>query len=266
MNDFVKRLFSGIVYISLFVWATMYGKETYFGLIIILGIITLLEFKKIILLKSFLPIIIFPVSAYLFIKHPESEALFYLLLLVLIAFIRLLMHLFSKKNKEYPTVFLEKIDLSIRYIVFPLSFLLILPFLENNYQPNIVISILILTWVSDTFAYLTGIKFGKTKFFERISPKKTLEGFLGGFFFTIVAGAFIGYYFSHFFSVINWVIIALITSVFGTLGDLVESKFKRQANLKDSGAIMPGHGGILDRLDSLIFITPFLYLYIHYLI
>ena len=110
-----------------------------------------------------------------------------------------------------------------------------------------------------------GKNFGKHKLLEKISPKKTIEGFVGGLFFAVLAGVIIGYT-SNNLSILNWVIIAVIVSVFGTLGDLVESKFKRQAGVKDSGTIMPGHGGLLDRLDSLFFLAPFVYLYIHFIL
>ena len=95
---------------------------------------------------------------------------------------------------------------------------------------------------------------------ERISPKKTIEGFLGGVVFATIAGVIIAKYYIN-FSVLVWIVTALIISVFGTIGDLIESKFKRLANVKDSGNIMPGHGGILDRLDSIIFVAPFLFLF-----
>ena len=99
----------------------------------------------------------------------------------------------------------------------------------------------------------------KNKLFEKVSPKKTIEGFVGGFIFSIVAGIILAQ-FLMLQSYIHWVFIAVLASVFGTLGDLVESKFKREAGVKDSGNIMPGHGGILDRLDSVIFVIPFLYI------
>jgi phosphatidate cytidylyltransferase len=96
--------------------------------------------------------------------------------------------------------------------------------------------------------------------FERISPKKTIEGFIGGLVFSILVGVLIAKYYVQ-TSIFVWIMTALIVSVFGMLGDLVESKFKRIANIKDSGNIMPGHGGILDRLDSVIFVAPFLFLF-----
>jgi phosphatidate cytidylyltransferase len=114
---------------------------------------------------------------------------------------------------------------------------------------------------------LVGKSIGKNKLYERISPKKTIEGFLGG----VVFAVFAGYLISKLYikpnpdfsgkSILIWTIIALIVGVFGTIGDLIESKFKRIAEVKDSGKIMPGHGGILDRLDSVIFVAPIVYLF-----
>ena len=110
-----------------------------------------------------------------------------------------------------------------------------------------------------------GKNLGKRKLFQSVSPKKTIEGFVGGLVFSIIASFIITKY-NEDFSALNWMIIAAIVSFIGTIGDLVESKFKRQANVKDSGTIMPGHGGVLDRLDSLLFAAPFVYLYINFII
>ena len=119
----------------------------------------------------------------------------------------------------------------------------------------------ILVWINDTGAYIVGKNFGKQKLFPSVSPKKTVEGFLGGLFFACVASYFIAL-FTETLDSTHWLALAIVVSVFGTIGDLIESKFKRQAGVKDSGVIMPGHGGLLDRLDSIIFTAPFFYLFL----
>jgi len=128
------------------------------------------------------------------------------------------------------------------------------------FSPGVVIGFFTLIWANDTGAYLAGITFGRHKLFERISPKKTWEGFIGG----IILAAVSGWLLSGWFGVVNdmqWVAIALIVSVFGTYGDLVESMLKRSVGVKDSGGILPGHGGFLDRFDSALFAFPAVYLF-----
>jgi phosphatidate cytidylyltransferase len=142
-----------------------------------------------------------------------------------------------------------------------LSLPIILQWVLKVTIPKILVSILILIWSNDTFAYLVGKNFGKTKLLPLVSPKKTVEGFFGGMFFTIVSGILLAKFYIGANILYIWIIIAIIVSVFSTLGDLIESKFKRVAGIKDSGKIMPGHGGILDRLDSIIFVIPFINLF-----
>ncbi len=114
--------------------------------------------------------------------------------------------------------------------------------------------------VNDTFAYVTGSKFGRNKLAPTISPGKTVEGFVGGLSASIILGFILESYYPQFG--FNWIIISIIASIFGTIGDLVESKLKREAKVKDSSGLIPGHGGFLDRLDSFIFAIPFIYIYI----
>lgn len=116
-------------------------------------------------------------------------------------------------------------------------------------------------WANDTFAYLVGRNFGKTKLYEKISPNKTVEGALGGLIAGIIAAFIIAKYVTV-LSLTNWIMIAIIVFIFGSLGDLIESKFKREAGVKDSGNFIPGHGGFLDRLDSIVFAAPFVYVYL----
>ncbi len=123
-------------------------------------------------------------------------------------------------------------------------------------------------WANDTFAYLVGSKFGKHKLLPRISPKKTVEGFLGGLVGALIIGFIIFKVIEKFipdpenYGLWVWACLAIIVSVFGTIGDLIQSKFKRQAGVKDSGIIMPGHGGMYDRLDSIIYASPFIYAFL----
>lgn len=263
MSNLVTRIISALIYVSVFIFAILFSPKTYIGLITIFTVVCLWEFKRIINLKNIIPYIVL-LPAFYFLKELSSDkqTLFFVIITLLCS-ARLLVHLYSK-NTTYPKLFLNKLDTSIRYIILPFTFLMLLPFIDKTYHPNLVIFTIVLIWTNDSFAYLVGKNFGKRKLFERISPKKTIEGFIGGLFFTVLVGYAIGKY-SGMFSIINWIIIAIIVGVFGTLGDLVESKFKRQANVKDSGKIMPGHGGLLDRLDSLFFLAPFVYLYVHYL-
>lgn len=264
MQNLITRTISALVYASLFLFAILFSEKTYMGLIIVFASICLWEFKRIINFKNILPYILLLPSFYFLKEYASDKKTLFILAITLLGSLRLLVHLYSKST-TYPKLFFDKLDLCVRYIIFPFCYLLLLPFIDNGYYPNVIIFIILLIWTNDSFAYLVGKNFGKRKLFERISPKKTIEGFIGGMLFSIILGAVIGKY-SDIFSIIDWVIIAVIVAVFGTFGDLVESKFKRQANVKDSGNIMPGHGGLLDRLDSLFFVAPFVYLYVHYLI
>lgn len=134
-----------------------------------------------------------------------------------------------------------------------------------NYQIY-ALFIFIFIWINDTFAYLTGSLIGKRKLLEHVSPKKTIEGFIGGLLFTTLAGFLMGSVNNDFFSdtkgPLFWIFFAIVVSVFGTLGDLFESLIKRTYNTKDSGRVMPGHGGILDRMDSLLIAIPAAYIFI----
>jgi phosphatidate cytidylyltransferase len=155
--------------------------------------------------------------------------------------------------------------LGIIYIVIPIGLLhYIVRLGDEPWFPNrsgIVLGMLLLVWTNDTMAYFTGRMLGKHKLFPSISPGKTWEGFIGGVVFSIVAAFLLSKYFIN-YSLTDWIIIALIMSVIGTLGDLFESMIKRNLGVKDSGSLMPGHGGLLDRFDAFIFSIPFVFAYI----
>jgi phosphatidate cytidylyltransferase len=152
----------------------------------------------------------------------------------------------------------------ILLVVAPFIFFYALAYIRGTYNNHFPMAFLILLWSNDTGAYLVGRQFGKTKLFERHSPKKTWEGFIGGIAISAGAALIIG----HFFKDLlwnQWVSVAIIISCFGTLGDLVESMFKRSINVKDSGGILPGHGGLLDRFDGLLLAAPVVYTYLYFI-
>ncbi len=149
------------------------------------------------------------------------------------------------------------------YIGIPFGLLVFIVFKDQTYHPNIMMGLLLLHWANDTGAYFVGSKLGRNKLLPRISPKKTWEGLFGGIFFTIVAANLIAL-FATGLNLTDWIIIGVIAAVFGALGDLVESMIKRYAGQKDSGNIMPGHGGFLDRFDAFIFSIPFIAAYLYF--
>ncbi len=253
------RLLSGAVYIAIIVFCLLFSSQSFNYLLLIFCGLCLYEYANlvkldfnltagliilslaILLTNSKLSFISFDVTIQ-FIKIP------YLILLATIILITI--------NQDRLINKIGAILFGIVYITIP--FYLSLDFLDEG---PLFIWFFIFFAVNDTFAYLTGVKFGKHKLAPKISPKKTIEGFIGGFISSILLGIILHYYYpqEHF----NWIIISFIASIFGTIGDLVESKLKREANVKDSANLIPGHGGFLDRLDGFIFAIPFIYLYIH---
>lgn len=154
-----------------------------------------------------------------------------------------------------------KLIFTVIYTALPFSFALGLPkfsMAEETFTLE-VFFLFVLIWSSDSFAFFTGKFFGKHKMAPKISPKKTWEGFAGGVFFTLIIGYFIEMKFPDLRG--NYIIVGFLVSVFAPFGDLVESQLKRNFGVKDSGNIIPGHGGILDRLDSFIICAPVVYLY-----
>jgi phosphatidate cytidylyltransferase len=154
------------------------------------------------------------------------------------------------------------------YIAVPLSLMNLLVFpggLHDGYYPGLLAGVLILIMINDTVGFLVGVPFGRTRLFASISPKKSWEGTLGGVFFVILAGLMM----DRLFPVLGrweWVSVAVLTAVSGIYGDLAESQLKRRLGIKDSGNILPGHGGILDRIDAWLFVIPVVWVFINFII
>lgn len=266
MKEFIIRALSGLFYVLLLIISLKYQTALSI-LFLVFGVICLGEFKKLIQLKSYIPYFIFAVLFFIFgywqlvmnSNKGLDEATQILMVISIFVELFLIKDLFSENS--IPLFVSKRFILTTFYISSAFVFLNLIANYHKTYNPNILLGAFILIWVNDSFAYLIGKNFGKQKLFEKISPKKTVEGFLGGLFFSCLASYFIAT-FTNTLSFTSWLILSIIISVFGTLGDLIESKFKRQAQVKDSGIIMPGHGGLLDRLDSIIFAAPFIYLFL----
>ncbi len=194
----------------------------------------------------------------------------FFLVLVPMMLIIMVVELYRKEKKPFDS--LAHTFFSVLYTAVPFSMFSfsafsrtglnsLLPHANISFSPGIIIGFFILVWANDTGAYLTGATIGRHPLFERISPKKTWEGFFGG----VITAGLVAWLLSGWLGVVdtvNWVIISVIVSVAGTYGDLIESMLKRSLGVKDSGTIMPGHGGFLDRFDSAIISFPLVYLFI----
>ncbi|MGA1543740.1 MAG: phosphatidate cytidylyltransferase [Saprospiraceae bacterium] len=187
--------------------------------------------------------------------NPSIEVEQYLLFLIPVIFFLFLIGILLSKGDQ-PIRKVGHIAAGWIYIGFSFACIpaLILP--EYEYQPQILLGILLLTWSNDSLAYFIGSAIGKNPLFKAVSPNKTLEGSFGGIIGTFIIIWIIGLWIPKYFTPFWWG-MALICAVFGTLGDLVESMFKRHYQVKDTGNIMPGHGGLLDRFDAMILILPF---------
>jgi phosphatidate cytidylyltransferase len=190
-----------------------------------------------------------------------SPALIPFLLLVPLIFLTFIIEIY--RNRPNPLVNIATTTLGFLYIALPLSLLVYFsrPEMLHAYgMPVILVGYFAFTWIYDTAAYLYGKQFGKHKFFERISPKKTWEGTIAGAVVTLLA-AFGLHFLVPELPLTDWFVLAGLVIFFGTHGDLVESLLKRSLNIKDSGTILPGHGGILDRFDTMLISAPFVFLY-----
>lgn len=271
MKDLLPRIVSGSLYIGLIVFATTSGPWIFAGLMALFFILCFIEYVSITELSDKLYIalsflgsagIFYFFSDYLFGQNSafvlESLSFAGPVLFLLACFTIL----FSS-NELY--VEFGKATIGVIYLAVPFSLALTIPLIEYQLGKEVITNeilwIFILIWISDIIAYVVGSLWGKHKLAPKISSGKSWEGAIGGFIFTVIAG-----YLLEFFifpeSRFNWLIIGAIVAFCAPIGDIVESKLKRMFNTKDSGKLIPGHGGFLDRLDSFIFVIPMVYLYL----
>nr|WP_317630875.1 phosphatidate cytidylyltransferase [uncultured Flavobacterium sp.] len=261
MSENVTRSISGIIFITLLVFATLFSEISFIALFSAFAFIAVFEFCSLIKLDAKIPYLLVVIAIALGVvldTHSPTNNIV-LVAATLFVSINLMINLFkTSKNELFSSDLAGKYIQLLGYVIFPFVIIMKLPYIQGSFTPQIVIGIFVLIWTNDTFAYIFGKYLGKNKLFERVSPKKTIEGFIGGMAVCLIVAYILSIYFT-FLTPIQWLVLGLIMSVIGTIGDLVESKYKRIAGVKDSGKIMPGHGGILDRLDSVIFAVPFIY-------
>ena len=252
MHELLTRTLSGIALVAVIIVSVLFSFWSLTALaflIVILGTFEMSRLQQVddmlflvlgelIVVGFFLSILFLPPFRFLFIMAPFLLALF-------------------SKSFDFKTI-ASFVFGSIAFLSLPCA---LMARMHETFGPEMLLLVFLLLWTNDIFAYLTGSMFGKHKLFPRISPGKTIEGCIGGLVFTVVAMVVFVHY-------VDWLPIgkgigmAAIAVVFGTLGDLCESMLKRQAGVKDSGKLIPGHGGILDRFDSVMFSVPFIFVYL----
>ena len=274
MKNLIIRAISGAVFVGLVIASILVSHSFFSTLFLIITILCLHEFYSNVyksgifvqrVLGTVIGALIFAIVAAVGIGLQHNKDLFILMSAIIpLFFLVFIIELWRKKPNPFTNIAYTL--LGIIYIAIPLgamNFLLNPEMEDGAYITSIVLGVFALTWTNDTFAYLTGILFGRRRLFERHSPKKSWEGFWGGFLFTLLF-AYILYRIipDTYLSLFDWIALGVIVSAIGTMGDLVESMFKRSLNVKDSGNIMPGHGGILDRLDGVLIVIPFIFCYL----
>lgn len=274
-SNFIQRAITGVIFVGVLIGCVLGGPISFSLLFALITALTIHEFGTIVSKQPDVEInkpicmlagvFLFFGFAYLGVMPGQSEVLIpYLFLLIYL----LVSELYLKKKN--PLNNWAYTMMSQVYIALSFSMLNVLAYhsvggtspYQIQYNPILPLSIFIFTWINDTGAYCTGMLFGKHRLFERISPKKSWEGSIGGGVFSIIAAILMAHFFP-FMSIGVWIGLALTVVVFGTWGDLTESLLKRTLGIKDSGNILPGHGGMLDRFDSTLMAVPAAVVYLY---
>ena len=266
MNNFLKRTLTAGAFVAVLLTATWYNQLSFSILFFIITVLGLLEFYSLAnkggnkpqkFIGTLFGAFLFLSNALVCMKMADHRILAFNIPLFFLVFI---FELFSKAEDPFKNIAFTL--LGIFYIALPFSLLNYILTLNGTYNFEILFGCWFVLWCNDSGAYLSGSAFGKNKLFPRVSPGKTWEGSIGGAIIAYIITFIIsGWYTS--ISRFDWYIIASILIVIGTLGDLVESLFKRSLGVKDSGNLLPGHGGILDRFDSLLMAIPFVFSFLY---
>ena len=274
MVNLIKRVLSGVIYIALIVAAILLLDNSpvmymlVFPLLIVLGIGEMISMAKDDATQSWLVNIIDMlggigvfVALYL---HYESTTMqsrsLWLLPIAAYLLLRTIVQLYRPRQNAVHS--LERSFFSLGYVALPIA---MLNGIMSITAPRLLLGMFIFIWLYDTGAYCVGMLLGRHRLFERISPKKSWEGVIGGVAFCVAGAYATHHWFNEFFQVPDltvWVGMSVVVAVFATFGDLVESLIKRTVGVKDSGNLLPGHGGILDRIDSLLLVAPAVFIYL----
>lgn len=261
LSNLQQRLIVGVLGAALFIGGIIFSEWTFMLLFLGLTLLGTLEFYKLAgaagikpnkTLGAILAVGSFGAIFLIDKAYMPAELLYLALPGIFLVFV---LELYRKEPQPFTNIAFT--ILGVFYIAVPFSLLQLLGHLQGEYRWQPILGLMLLIWAADTGAYIAGKNFGKHKLLERVSPGKTWEGWVGGTVLTVLVGWGLAALF-HDLELYQWIGIAVIVSIFGVLGDLTESLLKRSLGVKDSGTLLPGHGGILDRFDSLIMAIPFI--------
>ena len=270
MSNLLTRTFSGAVFVVVVIGSILLHPYTYAGLMVFVVVWAMLEFYDIVIKDrvhagKFMGILtgvaLFAAGFFYAQRTVSADVFLFLIPLLVLIFIS---RIYSTDDHSFRAIAYTLTGVVYIALPFALCNGLVFPF-NDKYTPDILIGFFILLWSNDTFAYLTGIMFGRNRLFERISPKKSWEGFWGGLICTVALSLLVAKLFPI-LPYYHWMAVAAIIVIFGVYGDLIESLLKRNLKIKDSGHFLPGHGGILDRFDSVLPAAPMVYFYLKLLV
>jgi phosphatidate cytidylyltransferase len=265
LKNFFTRTLTAGAFVAVLLGCTFYGAVSFSILFLIITILGLIEFYTLVEkggdkpqkeVGTIVGVILYLLSALSCMYGLNSNILF---LILPILFLIFMIELYRKKENPFRNIAITFIG--IIYVAIPFSLLNYIVTYTGTYNYQLLFGVFFIIWCNDSGAYIVGSLLGKHKLFPRISPAKSWEGSVGGAFISFAIVFIISGWYSS-VSLADWMVIASILIVIGTLGDLVESLFKRSIQVKDSGTLLPGHGGILDRFDSLIMAIPFIFTYL----